>query len=235
VGDTRHSFNAGVAMHYLLTGDRRAYDCALSIADMHMTRLYGYASGEYSLAMECLYWAYKISGDKKYLTEFEYRLGVIRELQFSDGSIPEHIDFDARTDYKDVDGDAGAHASLTLDYISNALAEYHFDTGDTAAAEVLLALAECAHKKNPPNHGLSYPDLSDLRALAWAYKHTGDKKFYDRLFYLTFTLAAQPLDKTPETADEWVRMTYNVMWRQRWRIRHIGPGVRMVPYALSVL
>jgi len=235
IGDTRHSFNAGVAMYYLLTGNRRARDCALSIADMHMRRIYGYASGEYGLAMECIYWAHKISGDKKYLAEFEYRLGVIRKLQLQDGSIPEHIDFDRQTDYSEVDGERGAHASLTLDYISNALAEYHSDTGSKDAAEVLIKLADCAHEKNPPNRGRSYPDLSDLRVLAWAYEHTGDMKFYDRLFYLVFTLAAQPFDKRPENAEDWVRLTYNVMWRQRWRIRHIGPGVRMVPYALKAL
>ena len=55
VGDTRHTWNGGVIMYYYLTGNRRAYDTAIAMAEMHMQRIWGYACGEYTCGMWCLY------------------------------------------------------------------------------------------------------------------------------------------------------------------------------------
>lgn len=241
IGDTRHTFNAGTALYYLLTGNRRAYDCTLLMADMHAQRVVGFADGEYALAQECLYCAYKISGDEKYLDEFKARLAILAKLQYEDGSLPNRLDFDAGRAMQEVkeraegEGPKGFCASLSLDYMSNTLADYYYDTGDELAASVLLKLTECAYKHNDTRVGLSYPDLSDIRCMSWAYLYTGDIKYRDRAEYLLYTMAAQPTPRSPETPEDWVALTYNVMWRQEWRIRHIGPGIRMIPYAIKAV
>jgi hypothetical protein len=54
VGDTRHTWNGGVIMNYYLTGNRRAFDAAVAMADMHMQRIWGYTAGEYALSLWCI-------------------------------------------------------------------------------------------------------------------------------------------------------------------------------------
>ena len=241
IGDTRHTFNAGAAIYYLLTGNRRAYDCALEMADMHSQRVYGYAGGEYCLAQECMYWAYRISGKQKYMDEFKARLEILAKIQHKDGSLPHRVDFNNACSLREEPEDGSVSSvegfcySLGLDYISNCLADYHYDTGDKTAAELMLKLAECVYANNGNRVGLSYPDLSDVRIMAWAYLYTRDIKYRDRTEYLLFTMAAQPLSEEPKTVEDWVTGTYNVLWRQEWRIRHIGPGVRMIPYAIRAV
>jgi hypothetical protein len=184
--------------------------------------------------MECIYGAWQMTGCRKYLEEFLYRLDVLHKLQLPDGSMPEHIDLDKVEVYPEVDGDHGCSSSLPLDYISSALTGYFYDTGDVKAGEVLMRLVECVMRRDP-RLGEMYPDVSDIRILAWAYNETGDSRYYERLEYLVFSMAAKPFEKWPETAEEWVAGTFEVMQRQEWRIRHIGPGIRMIPYGLKVM
>ena len=140
VGDTRHTWNGGVIMYYYLTGNRRAYDTAINMAEMHMQRIWGYAAGEYTVSLWCLYYAWQLTGSERYLDEFKFRLGVVYKLRKPDGTLPEHLDFDKQADYPEVDGEASGGASLAFDYISNALIDYIADTGDAKARELLLGL-----------------------------------------------------------------------------------------------
>jgi hypothetical protein len=43
------------------------------------------------------------------------------------------------------------------------------------------------------------------------------------------------MPKQPETAEEWVEFTHDVHQRQAWRIRQVGPGVRMAPFVMQVM
>ncbi len=233
VGDTRHTWNGGVIMYYYTTGNRRAYDAAIAMADMHMQRIWGYACGEYTLSMWCLYNAWQLTGEKKYIEEFKYRLGVIRELQFPDGSIPEHLDFDKKTAYPEVD-ERGGGGGLAFDYISNALADYHADTADPVARQVLLGLCDLLARA-PIRYGDTYQDINYFRGFAWAWRETKDERYLERLKYWLSSMEAAPLAKGPGTEKEWVDSTYELLRQQAWRIRHIGPGVRMMPYALYVM
>ena len=234
VGDTRHTWNGGVMMYYYLTGNRRAYDAVLTMADMHMQRIWGYACGEYTLSLWCLYNAWQLTGERKFLDEFKYRLGVIHKLRLPDGGIPEHLDFDKAKAYPEVDGNVSGGASLAFDYISNALADYYADTQDPVARETLLGLCKM-NLKEPIRPGDAYNSVNYLRAFSWAYQETGDKRFLERVRFFVGTLSAKPLVGTPSTEKEWFEGTYEVMETQAWQIRHVGPGVRMLPYALQAL
>lgn len=234
VGDTRHTWNGGVMMYYYLTGNRRAYDAVVAMADMHMQRIWGYACGEYTLSLWCLYNAWQLTGEQQYLDEFKYRLDVIAELRLPDKSIPEHLDFDTRADYPDVDH-AGGGMGLSLDYISNALADYHADTQDAVAKDVLVGLAEKELSYGPVDPEGVYQPLYHMRALAFAYEVTGDKRFLKQAADYLAVLQAEPLPKEPETADEWFKLTYDVNYRQAWQIRHVGPGIRMAPYVMQAI
>jgi hypothetical protein len=234
VGDTRHTWNGGVMMYYYATGNRRAYDIVLAMADMHMQRIWGYACGEYTLSLWCLYNAWQLTGESKYLDEFKYRLDVIHKLRLPNGALPPHLDFDKKTAYPDVDGDQPGGGSLSFDYISNALADYHADTGDPVAREVLLGLCEFLAKA-PIRYGETYQDVNYFRGFGWAWRETGDKKYIERLEYWLSSLEAETLEKWPSTPEEWVKSTYELMRQQAWRIRHVGPGVRMAPYAMEAI
>jgi len=234
VGDTRHTWNGGVMIYYYLTGNRRAYDAVIAMADMHMQRIWGYACGEYTLSLWCLYNAWQMTGDRKYLDEFKYRLDVIAELRLPDGTIPEHLDFDTRANYPDVDHEGGG-MGLALDYISNALADYYADTQDAVAKDVLVGLAEKELSYGPVDLEGVYQPLYHMRALAFAYEVTGDKRFLKQAADYLAVLNAEPMPKEPETADEWFKLTYDVNYRQAWQIRHVGPGIRMAPYVMQAI
>jgi len=234
VGDTRHTWNGGVMMYYYLTGNRRAYDAVIAMAEMHMQRIWGYACGEYTLSLWCLYNAWQLTGGKKYLDEFKYRLDVVAALQFPDGSIPEHLDFDKKAAYPEVDREGGG-MSLSLDYISNALADYYADTGDEVAKDVLVGLAEKELSYGPVNLAGTYQPLYHMRALAFAYEVTGEERFLKQAADYLAVLEAKPMPKQPETAEEWLALTYEVNRRQAWQIRHVGPGIRMAPFVMHAL
>ena len=234
VGDTRHTWNGGVIMYYYLTGNRRAYDTALNMADMHMQRMYGYAAGEYALSLWCLNNAWQLTGDSEFLDEFRYRLNVVHKLRLADGSIPEHLDFDNETDYPDVDHGHGAYLDLTLDYISNALIDHYADTADPTAREVLLDLAE-RNLKDMPRTPADYQRIDALRILAWAYTETKDVRFIERAIYHLSSLAAKPLAKWPSTPDEWLKRTFDLLRPHDWDIRVVGPAVRMAPYVIKAI
>ena len=234
IGDTRHTWNGGIMMYYYMTGNRRAYDAVLMIARMHMQRIPGYACGEYSLSLWCLYNAWQLTGDRDYLDEFKYRLDVVAGARLPDGGIPPHIDFDKRKGYPEVDGEKGGGGGLAFDYIANALIGYHADTGDPVAKDVLLGLCEMLAKEEI-QYGKIYPRVEYLGGFAWAYIQTKDERFLERIKYPLASMGAAPLDKEPSTAQEWVSATYEVMRQQQWRIRHIGRGVRMAPYAMKAI
>ena len=234
VGDTRHTWNGGVIMYYYLTGNRRAFDAAIAMADMHMQRIWGYAAGEYALSLWCINNAWELTGDKKYLDEFQYRLAVLHKLMLPDGSMPEHLDFDKQKAYPEVDGDRGAYMDIPLDYISNALVEHYADSGDPRAKDILFKIAGRIMKAEVRKYD-GYQDVDTFRILAWAYEETGNARFLDRAkFYLT-TMQTKPLAKWPSNAKEWVDMTYRLLEPHGWQIRHVGPGVRMLPYLLRAM
>jgi len=235
VGDTRHTWNGGVMMYYYLTGNRRAYDAARAMADMHMQRIWGYANGEYTLSMWCLNNAWELTGEAKYFDEFKYRLGVIYRLRFPDGSIPEHIDFDKQAGYPEVDGQhGGGYLDLSLDYISNALIDHYADTGDKTAREVALGIAK-AYMRYEPGGPADYMSVDGLRILGWAYKETGDQKFLERAKYHLSSLEARLLGKRPADARELLEKTDAVLRPFEWDIRVVGPAVRMAPYAMKAV
>jgi len=234
VGDTRHTWNGGIMMYYYATGNRRAYDAAIAMAEMHMQRIWGYACGEYTLSLWCLYNAWQLTGDAKYLREFKYRLDVVKALRFPDGSIPEHLDFDKKAAYPDVDHQGGG-MGLALDYISNALADYYADTKDEAAKDVLVGLSEVELAHYPFKPGATYQALYHMRALAFAWEVTGDSRFLKKAADYLSTLEARPMPKQPATVEEWFKFTYDVNYLQAWQIRHIGPGIRMVPFVMQAI
>ncbi|GAH59191.1 unnamed protein product, partial [marine sediment metagenome] len=230
IGDTRHTWNGGILMYYYLSGNRRAYDAVLLMADMHMQRVTGYAAGEYTLAFWCIYNAWQLSGESKYLEEFRYRLKIVEELQHADGSIPLHIDFDKETDYPEVDSHKPGGAGLAFDYISNALVDFHLDTGDRTAERVLLGL--CARlAREDIRYGESYQPVDRMKGFCWAYMQTREERYLEHIKHYLSTLEAEPPPENPRTVSEWVTCTYEVMKQQAWRIRHLGPGIRMAPYA----
>jgi len=234
VGDTRHTWNGGVIMYYYLTGNRRAYDAARVMADMHMQRIWGYAAGEYALSMWCINNAWELTGDKRYLDEFKYRLEVIYRLRLPDGSLPEHLDFDKKKGYPEVDGNRGTYMDIPLDYITNAMVEHYYDTGDKKAREIALGIAERI-MKDPPVIGTGGQDVDTLRILAFAYEETGQKRFLDRAKTYLKTMETKPLPKWPTSGEEWVKFTYGLLEPHGWQIRHVGPGVRMLPYMLKAM
>jgi len=234
VGDTRHTWNGGILMYYYATGNRRAYDAVIQMAEMHMQRLYGYACGEYTLSLWCLYNAWQMTGDEKYHDEFRFRLGVIHKLRAENGAIPAHLDFDKEAYYPEVDGEPSGGAGLSFDYISNALADYHADAGDPVARDVLLGLCSLWAER-PIRYGETYQDVNYLRGFAWAWRETGEEKYLERVKYWLASMDAEPLEKWPSSEKEWVESTYELLRRQAWRIRHIGPGVRQAPYAMKAI
>jgi len=234
VGDTRHTWNGGIMMYYYLTGNRRAHDAVIAMADMHMQRIWGYACGEYTLSLWCLYNAWQMTGEEKYLDEFKYRLDVIAGLRLPDKLIPEHLDFDKKATYPDVDHEGGG-MGLALDYISNALADYYADTQDVVAKDILVGLAERELSYGPVNLKGTYQPLYHMRALAFAYEVTGDKRFLKQAADYLSVLEAKPMPRQPETDEEWFRLTYDVNYRQAWQIRHVGPGIRMAPYVMQTI
>lgn len=234
VGDTRHTWNGGIMMYYYLTGNRRAHDAVIAMADMHMQRIWGYACGEYTLSLWCLYNAWQMTGDGKYHDEFKHRLDVIAKLRLPDKLIPEHLDFDKEATYPDVDHEGGG-MGLALDYISNALADYFADTQDAAAKDVLVGLAEKELSYGPVNLKGTYQPLYHMRALAFAYEATGDERFLKQAADYLSVLAAKPMPEQPEEAEEWFKLTYDVNHRQAWQIRHVGPGIRMAPYVMQAM
>jgi hypothetical protein len=234
VGDTRHTWNGGIMMYYYLTGNRRAHDAVIAMADMHMQRIWGYACGEYTLSLWCLYNAWQMTGDGKYHDEFKHRLDVIAKLRLPDKLIPEHLDFDKEATYPDVDHEGGG-MGLALDYISNALADYFADTQDAAAKDVLVGLAEKELSYGPVDLKGRYQPLYHMRALAFAYEATGNKRFLKQAADYLSVIEAKPMPEQLETAEEWFRLTYDVNYRQAWQIRHVGPGIRMAPYVMQAI
>ena len=164
VGDTRHTWNGGIMAYYYATGNRRAYDAVIAMAEMHMQRIWGYACGEYTLSAWCLYNAWQLTGEKRYLDELKFRIDVIAELRTSDKMLPEHLDFDKKAGYPDVDR-LGGGMGLALDYISNALADYYADTRDPVARDILVGLAEKELSYGPVNLQGTYQPLYHMRAL----------------------------------------------------------------------
>jgi hypothetical protein len=234
VGDTRHTWNGGIMAYYYATGNRRAYDAVIAMADMHMQRMWGYAAGEYALSMWCIYNAWQLTGNAKYLEELKYRLGVVAKLQLPDGGIPGHLDFDKQEGYPEVDGPHGCYSSLPIDYLSNALIDYYADTKDPLAKEVAMRVAR-AFVTAPAGRGDTLQSVEMLRLLCWAWKETGEKEFLERAKYHHETIVAKPLAKWPANAKEWLDFTYDVMKWHGWQIRHVGPGVRMIPYMVKAL
>jgi len=220
-------------MYYYMTGNRRAYETAINMAEMHMQRIWGYAAGEYTLSLWCIYNAWQLTGDKRYLNEFKYRLDVVHKLRLPDGSIAEHLDFDKQKAYPEVDGDHGGYLDLGLDYISNALIDYHNDTGDEVAKEILLGLAE-RNLQDEPEGPADYQRIDGLRILPWAYRQTGDKRFLERTKYHLSSLAAKPLAKWPSSPKEWEQI-WPLLGPHDWDIRVVGPAIRMAPYALKTI
>jgi len=234
VGDTRHTWNGGVMMYYYTTGNRRACDAAIAMADMHMQRMWGYACGEYSLSLWCIYNAWQLTGNSKYLDEFRYRLSVIAKLRLPDGGIPPHLDFDKQVGYPEVDGPHGYVEGLAMDYFANALIDYYADTGDTLAKELLLGVAR-AFIATEPKRGNTLHNLDLLRLLAWAYLETNEAQFLDRAKYHLQTMQTKPLAKWPTNAKEWLEFPYKLLEWHGWQIRHVGPGLRMIPYIVKAL
>ena len=74
-----------------------------------------------------------------------------------------------------------------------------------------------------------------IRPFAWAYLETKEKRYLDRLKFLVDSLSTEPLKSTPTTEEESVKATWKVLWSQAWQIRHIGAGVRMMPWGLAAL
>ncbi len=35
--------------------------------------------------------------------------------------------------------------------------------------------------------------------------------------------------------EEWLKLTYEVNYRQAWQIRHVGPGIRVAPYVMQAV
>jgi len=123
---------------------------------------------------------------------------------------------------------------IPLDYISNALVEHYADSGDQRAKDILYKIATRIMKDEGRIYD-GYQDVDTFRILAWAYEETGDACFLDRAkFYLT-TMQTKPLAKWPSNAKEWVDMTYHLLEPHGWQIRHVGPGVRMLPYLLRAM
>jgi hypothetical protein len=234
VGDTRHTWNGGVMLYYYLTGNRRAYDAVIAMAEMHLQRIWGYACGEYTLSLWCLYNAWQMTGEAKYRDEFKYRLDVIAKLRLPDGLIPEHLDFDRQAAYPEVDQEGGG-MGLALDYISNALADYYADTHDAVAKDVLMGLAERELSYGPVDVAGVYQPLYHMRALSFAYEVTGDTRFLKQAADYLSVLSAEPMPQPPATAEEWFEFTHDVNYRQAWQIRHVGPGIRMAPYVMQAM
>ena len=234
VGDTRHTWNGGIMMYYYMTGNRRAHDAVIAMADMHMQRIWGYACGEYTLSLWCLYNAWQMTGEREYYDEFKHRLDVIARLRLPDGLIPEHLDFDKEAAYPEVDH-VGGGMGLALDYISNALADYYADTGDAVAKGILVGLAEKELSYGPVDLRGTYQPLYHMRALSFAYEATGDKRFLKQAADYLSVLEATPMPKQPETAEEWFRLTNDINYRQAWQIRHVGPGIRMAPHVMQAV
>ena len=233
VGDTRHTWNGGVITYYYLTGNRRAYDTAIAMAEMHMQRMWGSADGEYALSLWAIYYAWQLTGSDRYKAEMDYRIGLVHKLRLPDGSLAGHIDFQKGTAYPEVDGPHGAYLDLTLDYISNALVDYYADTEDPKAREILLGLAErfLQHEGESP---AAYFQTDCLRIMAWAYVETGEEKFLERAKYHLASMEAGALEKEPATAEEW-KATWGMLGPHDWDIRVIGPVIRMAPYVMAAI
>ena len=234
IGDTRHGWNGGVMMYYYLTGNRRAREVVLSMADMHVQKIRGAASGEYTLGLWCIYNAWQMTGQAGYREEFDRRLAVIEKLVLPDGSLPNHVDFFKGASYPEVDKEHGSYLDLTLDYVSNALADYHADTGDERARKILLGLAE-RNLADTPTGPADYQRIDALRLFAWAYDETGDKRYLERAKYHLRSLAAKPLDGEPTNAKEWLEKTHDLLQAHDWDIRVVGPAIRMAPYAMKAI
>ena len=236
IGDTRHTFNAGAGMYYLLTGNRRALDSVKAMADLHMIRLDGHAGGEFCLSLEDIHWAWKLTGDTKYIDELKFRISALIKLRHPTGAMPYVLDFKTMSNYPELgEPIPTATTNLTLDYISNALCDYHYETEDPEAYDLLIKMAECLLNIDNRIGCMYYPDTFSYRILAWAYIQTKDERYKELLEYFVYTLATDELPCEPKTAEEWIKATYTQHERQKWQIRHIGPGLRMIPYAIAGL
>jgi hypothetical protein len=233
VGDTRHTWNGGVMMYYYATGNRRAYDAVISMANMHMYRLWGYAAGEYTLSLWCIYNAWQMTGDAKFLNELNYRIGVVHKLRLADGSLAEHLDFNKRRVMMESDKKHGAYLDLTLDYISNALIDYYADTCDAKSREILLGLAE-RNMLDKPTGPADFQRIDAMRLLAWAYLETADKRFLDRAAYHLTSFNAKPLRRWPSSPKEW-KQIFGLLGPHDWDVRSGGPGARMAPYVMKAV
>lgn len=233
VGDTRHSWNGGLMMYYYMTGNRRAHDVAIAIADMHMQRMWGAASGEYTLSIWAIYHAWQITGDRRYLDELDYRVGLVERFLRPDGTLPEHLDFTKGADYPDVDKGCGSYLDLTIDYASNGLIDYYADTGDARVRRILLGLAERVLRDTPPKGASDYMYIDTARLMAWAYNETGKRPFLERALFHLGSTAARPPSGKPRDDRELLAATFDLLKPFEWDIRVVGPLVRMAPYVMA--
>ena len=235
VGDTRHTWNGGIMMYYYATGNRRAYDAVIAMAEMHMQRIWGYAAGEYTLSLWCLYNAWQMTGDARYLDELKYRIGRGPQAAPAGRRHPGASRFRQEVGLSRHRRGRRRREPCARLHLERAH-RLHRGHGqyEGAGGELLAgALREERQRKAWP--GKAYNSVDYIRPFAWAYLETKEERYLDRLKFLVDSMSTEPLHGTPTTEEEWVKATWKVLWSQAWQIRHIGPGVRMMPWGLAAL
>ncbi|KIH75488.1 hypothetical protein SAMN05660860_03243 [Geoalkalibacter ferrihydriticus] len=142
-----HTWNGGLVLYYLLTGDRKAWEAAVANGQAALSRLerrsqtQGCASHETrqeTWPILNLVNLYRVNGDPRYLEvarNIAVNRVVYREQQAGGRGL-----FGAGRDCDDIDG--GRQSSVMFSYAIDPLIQVHLETGDEDIAGLLIRMAD---------------------------------------------------------------------------------------------